>query len=112
MIAGIFVISWMPVFFMTAADALQRDDIIPPVLETVSWYTMTTGSLLNAATWRAKGPKTVVSRDLENPPKPPKNEFAESCCKSNSILKLEHFLKPCVQYDYKEKEKMTLSEVI
>ena len=43
-------------------------------------------------TWRAKGPKTVVSHDLENPPQPPKIEFAEDCCKSNSILKLEHFL--------------------
>ena len=47
-------------------------------------------------TWRAKGPKTVVSHDLENPPQPPKIEFAEGCCKSNSILKLEHFLKTCV----------------
>ena len=27
---------------------------------------------------------------LENPPQPPKNEFAEVCSKSNSILKLEH----------------------
>ena len=32
--------------------------------------------------------------------------------KSNSILKLEHFLKPCVQCDYKEKEKTMLFEVI
>ena len=63
-------------------------------------------------TWRGKGPKTVVSQDLENPPKPPKNEFAEGCCKRNSILKLEHFLKPCVQCDYKEKEKTMLFEVI
>ena len=28
-------------------------------------------------TWRAKRPKTVVSHDLEIPPQPPKNEFAE-----------------------------------
>ena len=61
-------------------------------------------------TWRAKGPKKVVSHDLENPP--PENEFAEGCSKSNSILKLEDFLKPCVQCDYKEKEKTMLSEVI
>ena len=42
-------------------------------------------------TWRAKGPKTVVSHELKNPPQPPKNEFAEGYSKSNSILKLEHF---------------------
>ena len=42
-------------------------------------------------TWRAKSPKTVVGHDLENPPQPPKNEFAEGCSKSYSILKLEHF---------------------
>ena len=41
-------------------------------------------------TWRAKRPKTVVSHDFENPPQPSKNEFAEGCRKSNSILKLEH----------------------
>lgn len=50
-IAGIFVISWMPVFYMTAAAALKREDIIPPVLSTVSWYTMTAGSLANAAVY-------------------------------------------------------------
>ena len=63
-------------------------------------------------TWRAKRPKTVVSHDLENPPQPPKNEFAEGCRKSNSILKLEHFFKPCVLWDYKEKEEKILFEVI
>ena len=63
-------------------------------------------------TWRAKKPKTVVSHDLENPSQPPKNEFAEGCSKSDSILKLEHFLKPCVLCDYKEKEKTMLFEVI
>lgn len=50
-IAGIFVISWMPVFYMTAADALNRDEVIPPVLPIVSWYTMTAGSLANAAVY-------------------------------------------------------------
>ena len=63
-------------------------------------------------TWRAKGQKTVVSHDLENPPQPPKNEFAEGCSRSNSILKQEHVLKPCVLSDYKEKEKTMSSEVI
>ena len=63
-------------------------------------------------TWRAKRPKTVVSHDLENPPQPPKNEFAEGCRKSNSILKLEHFFKPCVLWDYKEKEEKMLFEVV
>ena len=62
-------------------------------------------------TWRAKRPKTVVSHDLEIPPQPPKNEFA-GCRKSNSILKLEHFFKPRVLRDYKEKEEKMLSEVI
>ncbi|XP_078365474.1 octopamine receptor beta-2R-like [Oculina patagonica] len=50
-IAGIFVISWMPVFYMTAAGALKRDDMIPQVLPIVSWYTMTAGSLANAAVY-------------------------------------------------------------
>ena len=65
-------------------------------------------------TWRTKRPKTVVSHDLENPPQPqtPKNELAEGCRKSNSILKLEHFLKPCVLSDYKEKENTMLFVVI
>ena len=63
-------------------------------------------------TWRAKRPKTVVSHDLENPPQPPKNELAEGYRKSNSILKLEHFFKPCVQWDNKEKEGKMLFEVI
>ena len=63
-------------------------------------------------TWRAKRPKTLLSHDLENPSQPPKNEFAKGRSKSDSILKLEHFLKPCVLCDYKEKEKMMLFEVI
>lgn len=50
-IAGIFVISWMPVFYMTAAEALDRLEFIPPVLPIVSWYTMTAGSLANAAVY-------------------------------------------------------------
>ena len=41
----------------------------------------------------------------ENPSQPPKNEFAKGRSKSESILRLEHFLKPCVLCDYKEKEK-------
>ena len=53
-----------------------------------------------------------MSYDLENPSQPPKNEFAEGCSKSDSILKLEHFLKSCVLCDYKEKEKTMLFEVI
>ena len=63
-------------------------------------------------TCRAKRPKIAVIHDLENPPQPPKNEFGEGCSKSNSILKLEHFLKPCVLSDYKEKEKTMLFDVI
>ena len=63
-------------------------------------------------TRRAKRPKTVVSHDLENPPQPLKNEFAEGCRKSNSILKLEHFFKPCVLWDNKENEEKMLFEVI
>ena len=63
-------------------------------------------------TWRAKRPKTVVSYDLEIPPQLPKNEFTEGCRKSNSILKLEHFFKPCVLWDYKEKVEKMLFEVV
>ena len=57
-------------------------------------------------------PKAFASHGLENPSEPAKNEFAEGCRKSNSILKLEHFLKPCVLSDYKEEEKTMLFEVI
>ena len=53
-----------------------------------------------------------MSHDLENPSQPLKNEFAEGCSKSDSILKLEHFLKPCVLCDYIVKEKAMLYEVI
>lgn len=60
MIAGIFVISWMPVFFMTAADAVERSNIVPTVLSTISWYTMTAGSLLNAAVY------AFFKRDFRN----------------------------------------------
>ena len=42
----------------------------------------------------------------------PKNEFSKGCGRSNSILKLEHFLKPCILCDYEEKEKTMLFEVI
>ena len=49
---------------------------------------------------------------LGKPPQPPETDFAEGCSKSNSILKLEHFLKPCVLGDYKEKEKTMLFEAI
>lgn len=50
-IAGIFVISWMPVFYMTAAGALKKEELIPKELLLVSWYTMTAGSLANAAVY-------------------------------------------------------------
>ena len=63
-------------------------------------------------TWREKRPKTVVSHDLENRSQPPKNEFAKGRSKSDSILKLKHFLKSCVLCDCKEKVKTTLFEVI
>ena len=48
---------------------------------------------------------------MENPSQPPKNKIAKGRRKSDSVLKLE-VLKPCVLCDYKEKEKMTLFEVI
>ena len=50
-------------------------------------------------TWRAKKIKDGCEPFLENQPKPPENEFAKDCSKSNSILKR------CVLCDYKEKEK-------
>ena len=52
-------------------------------------------------TWRVKRPKTVESHDLENPSQRPKNEFAKGRNKSDLILKLEQFLKPCVLCNYK-----------
>ena len=53
-----------------------------------------------------------MSHDLENPPRPAKNEFAEGCWKNNSILRLKHFLKPYILSDHKKKEKKMLFEVI
>ena len=38
------------------------------------------------------------------------NEFAEGCSKSNSISRLEHFFKPCILCNYKEKENQIKSQ--
>jgi hypothetical protein len=47
-IAAIFVISWMPVIYMTTAEAIERLDIAPSELVTISWFTLVIGSFLNA----------------------------------------------------------------
>lgn len=47
-IAAIFVISWMPVIYMTTVIAVERPDLIPEELITVSWFTLVIGSFVNA----------------------------------------------------------------
>lgn len=47
-IAGIFILSWLPVIYMTIALAIKRLDIIPELLPVISWFTLTLGTLLNA----------------------------------------------------------------
>ena len=46
-IAGIFVVSWGPVIYMTAAAALHQP--FPLVMSVISWYTMCIGALANTA---------------------------------------------------------------
>lgn len=48
-IAGIFVVSWGPVIYMTAAVALHAAAPVPKEVGIISWYTMAIGSLANAA---------------------------------------------------------------
>lgn len=62
-IAAIFVVSWMPVIYMTTVFALQRSDLIPQQLETISWFTLVIGSFLNApiyAFFKADFRKTIT----------------------------------------------------
>ncbi|XP_032218558.1 histamine H2 receptor [Nematostella vectensis] len=47
-IAGIFVLTWLPVVYMTTVQAIKRVDLAPPALVTVSWYTLCLGALTNA----------------------------------------------------------------
>lgn len=47
-IAAIFVVSWMPVIYMTTVYVVQRPDLAPQQLITVSWFTLVIGSFLNA----------------------------------------------------------------
>lgn len=47
-IAAIFVISWMPVVYMTTAEAIQRIEIVPEELVSISWFTLVIGCFLNA----------------------------------------------------------------
>ena len=47
-IAGIFILTWLPVIYMTVALALKRLDIVPKSLPVISWFTLTLGTLMNA----------------------------------------------------------------
>ncbi|EDO47588.1 predicted protein, partial [Nematostella vectensis] len=47
-IAGIFVLSWMPLVFMNAADALHVPQVIPESLPVIAWYTLNFSSMINA----------------------------------------------------------------
>jgi len=62
-IAAIFVVSWMPVIYMTTVYAVQRPDLAPQQLETISWFTLVIGSFLNApiyALFKADFRKTIT----------------------------------------------------
>ena len=43
----IFLISWSPVIFMSAATALGDGDVIPDELSIISWYTLSAGFLVH-----------------------------------------------------------------
>lgn len=47
-IAIIFLLSWMPIVYMTIASNIGRNDLIPYELMIVSWFTLSLGSLINA----------------------------------------------------------------
>ncbi|XP_031569711.1 melanopsin-like [Actinia tenebrosa] len=47
-IAAIFIVSWMPVVYMTFVGNIGRQDLIPKALQMVSWVTLSLGSLVNA----------------------------------------------------------------
>ncbi|KAK3718074.1 hypothetical protein QZH41_005471 [Actinostola sp. cb2023] len=47
-IAVIFLVSWMPVVYMTFVGNIGRSDLIPKELMIVSWFTLSLGSLVNA----------------------------------------------------------------
>lgn len=50
LIAGIFVLTWLPVVYMTTVEAIGRsvETLVPEVLTTISWYTLCMGSITNA----------------------------------------------------------------
>lgn len=47
-IAAIFIVSWMPVVYMTFVGNIGRQDLIPKALQIISWVTLSLGSLVNA----------------------------------------------------------------
>lgn len=47
-IAIIFLVSWMPIVYMTFVGNIGRSDLIPHELMIISWFTLSMGSLLNA----------------------------------------------------------------
>lgn len=47
-VAVIFLISWMPVIFVSAANVVGKLSIVPRSLYIVSWYTLSLGCMLHA----------------------------------------------------------------
>ncbi|KAK3718075.1 hypothetical protein QZH41_005472 [Actinostola sp. cb2023] len=47
-IAIIFIISWLPIVYMTVVNNIGRYDLIPGELAIASWFTLSIGSLVNA----------------------------------------------------------------
>lgn len=50
-ISGVFVLTWLPVVYMTTVEAIDASKVpalAPDTLVTVSWYTLCLGSLINA----------------------------------------------------------------
>lgn len=50
-ISGVFVLTWLPVVYMTTVEAIDNTkvgELAPDMLVIVSWYTLCLGSLINA----------------------------------------------------------------
>ncbi|EDO39083.1 predicted protein [Nematostella vectensis] len=62
-IFAIFFVAWMPVIYMTIAEAINKLEIIPSSLMTISWFTLVIGSSMNApiyAYFKADFRRTII----------------------------------------------------
>lgn len=47
-IAIVFIITWMPIIYMTVVNNMERWELMPHPLSTVSWFTLSLGAMINA----------------------------------------------------------------